>query len=117
MKLNRRNAIAVGASALVVVGGYEAFRLLRPHYPPTPYDDLLDRLSDRDAARQLGAAFLRTHPDFTPGAAARVLRRKVGTRDLSATVEDEAAHGELTEAGRWIIPQTLAGLCALAART
>jgi hypothetical protein len=116
--MNRRSAIVATAGALVAIAaGYEAFRILHPHSPQTPYDDLLDRLSDREAGRQLGAAFLATHSDFTASAAAHVLRRRIGERELSATLESEVTHGDLTEAGHWIVPQTLAGLCALAART
>jgi hypothetical protein len=117
MKPTRRGAIAASAGALIVAtGGYEVFRALHKRYKPTPYDDLLSGLSDREAARQLGAAFLSVHSDFTPTVAARVLRQRVAGRGLSATLDDEIARGELTEAGQWIVPQTLAGLCALAAR-
>jgi hypothetical protein len=107
---------ALGAAVLAGVG-YEASRLLGKHYPPTPYDDLLALLPEREAAKAVGAAFLKDHPDFTAKAAAAVLRKHIGKQKLDALLQDEIASGALTEAGHWVVPQTLAGLCALVAKT
>jgi hypothetical protein len=118
--MNRRNVVAfVGSGIAVAAGalGYEAWRVFSKHYPPTPYDDLLDLLSDREAAKRVGAAFLSEHPDFTPADTARALRRRISHRSLGGVLEDEIRASELTEAGHWLFPQTLAGLCALAAKT
>jgi hypothetical protein len=118
--MNRRSVIAfVGSGIAVAAGalGYEAWRAFGKHYPPTPYDDLLDLLSDREAAKRVGATFLQDHADFTPPDAVAALRRRIGHRPLASVLEDETTHGELTEAGHWLVPQTLAGLCALAAKT
>lgn len=118
--MNRRSVIAfVGSGVAVAAGalGYEAWRVFGTHYPPTPYDDLLGLLSDREAARQVGAAFLQAHSDFTPTDAAAALRQRIAHRPLAIVLENEITHGELTEAGHWLIPQTLVGLCALAAKS
>jgi hypothetical protein len=105
-----------GAGVLAAAAiAYESWRLLTPHYPPTPYDDLLSLLPDREAARRLGAAFLSEHTDFTARYAASALRKHIAKRPLSNVVDGEIATGALTEAGHWLVPDTLAGLCALAA--
>lgn len=118
--MNRRSMIAFAGSGIAVaVGalGYEAWHVLGKHYQPTPYDDLLDLLSDRDAAKRVGRAFLKEHPDFTAKDAAAALRRRISHRSLDTVVDAEIRRGEITEAGHWLMPQTLAGLCALAAKT
>ncbi|HEY4114932.1 MAG TPA: hypothetical protein VGM17_12830 [Rhizomicrobium sp.] len=116
-----RRVVIGGVAALgavVVAGiGYEASHLIGKHYPPTPYDDLLALLPDREAAKAVGTAFLKDHPDFTAKAAAAVLRKHIGKQKLDAVLQREIASGALTEAGHWVVPQTLAGLCALAAKT
>ena len=118
-KPDRRVVIAgtavLGAAVLAGVG-YEASRLLGKHYPPTPYDDLLALLPEREAAKAVGVAFLAEHPNFTAKTAAAALRARIGKQKLDALIEAEITAGALTEAGHWIIPQTLAGLCALAAK-
>jgi hypothetical protein len=96
--------------------GYESWRLRRRHYPPTPYDDLLDLLEDRGPARLIGRAFLQTHANFTAATAARALRQRVRARALSSVLAQEIADGHITEAAHWIMPETLVGLCALAAK-
>lgn len=117
--MNRRSIVAfIGSGIAVAAGaaGYEAWRVFGRHYPPTPYDDLLGLLANREAAKRVGEAFLAEHRNFTPAEAAAALRRRIGTRPLVSLLENELAKGELTEAGHWLLPQTLVGLCALAAR-
>jgi hypothetical protein len=101
--------VAAGAIA------YGSWRLVGRHYPPTPYDDLLALLPDRESARRLGAAFLAEHTNFTTVNAAKALRRHISGQPLTTVLENEIAAGRLTQAGHWVIPETLAGLCALAA--
>jgi len=57
--VSRRNLV-MGAVGAVVVGGigFEASRVLRKRYAPSPYDDLLAKLDDRDGAAQIGEAVL-----------------------------------------------------------
>ena len=106
--------VALAAAAAAI--GYESRRLFGRHYPPTPYDDLFVLLPDREAARKVGAAFLKDHSNFTSKTAAAALRRHIGKQKLDMVLQAEIAAGALTEAGHWLMPQTLAGLCALAAK-
>jgi hypothetical protein len=118
MKTSRRSMLFAGAGAAALgTGGiaYESWRLLVRRYPPTPYDDLLSLLPDREAARRLGSAFLSEHSNFTPRHAAKALRERIAGQPLLTVLDREIGTGGLTEAGHWLVPQTLAGLCALAA--
>ncbi len=118
MSVSRRTVVAgaVGLAAAAGALAYEGWRLFGRHYPPTPYDDLLTLLSDRAAARQLGAAFISEHPNFNAATAARALRQHIGKQPLQSALAAEIARSQVTEAGHWVLPQTLVGLCALAAK-
>jgi hypothetical protein len=118
MNTNRRSILFAGAGVGALAAGavvYESWRLLARHYPPTPYDDLLSLLPDREAARRLGGAFLSDHANFRAHYAANALRKHIGGRPLLNVLDSEIAASGLTEAGHWLVPETLAGLCALAA--
>ena len=119
MTLNRRRLIGsiIAGAAGTVALGYGGWRLFGRHYAPTPYDDLLEQLPDRDLAMPIGRAFLATHANFTTTEAAAALRARLHTRDLAAVSMSEIVRGELSVAGGWMMPATLLGLCALAART
>lgn len=115
---SRRSVLFAGAGAAVAAAGaiaYGSWRVFGRHYPPTPYDDLLSLLPDREAARRLGAAFLAQHTNFTPRNAANALRRRISGHPLAQVLEGEIAAGQLTEAAHWLVPASFAGLCALAA--
>jgi len=101
---------------VLAAAGYEGWRWLKKRYPPTPYDDLLSQLPDRAAARELGRAFLSQHNNFTLPHAARALRQRLAREPLPAVLVSEIAAGKLVETGHWLLPETLAGLCALAAK-
>lgn len=118
MRASRRHVIAGAgaAAACALVLSYEGWRHLGKHYPPTPYDDLLARLPNRDAAKRVGKAFLIFHSGFIPRYAASALRQRIGKAPLRDVLEQEIAAGQLTEAGHWLLPETLAGLCALTAK-
>lgn len=118
MMPSRRGAIGavVAAAAGAAAIGYGGWRLFGRHYAPTPYDDLLTQLPDRDMAMPIGRAFLATHANFTTTQAAAALRARLHNRDLAAVSISEIARGELSVAGGWMMPATLLGLCALAAR-
>lgn len=118
--MNRRAIIASGAAVVGIVAGAVALRpdrLFRKRYPPTPYDDLLELLPDRALARQIGQAYLKSHANFTPANGARALRLHIAGRPLDTVLSGEISNGQLVEAARWIMPETVVGLCALAARS
>lgn len=117
MKPNRRFIVggAAGVSASIIAGVF-APRWFAKRYPPTPCDDLLSLLDDREAAKKIGQQFLKDYPNFTAAKAARALRQHIGRRTPEAVLESEIANGQLTEASHWVMPQTLVGLCALAAK-
>jgi hypothetical protein len=106
-------AVVLAAAA----AGYESWRRFAKRYPPTPYDDLLSLLPDREEARQVGQAFLATNSGFVPAHAATALRQRIGRRSLEAVLNDELSTGQIAEAGHWLLPQTFVGLCALAAKS
>ncbi|HEX3944664.1 MAG TPA: hypothetical protein VHW69_11305 [Rhizomicrobium sp.] len=120
MRRTRRNFLTVGTAVGAVIAGavgYEGWSYFAKRYPPTPYDDLLSYLSDREAAKEVGRAFLATNRGFTPAHAAAALRKRMGTRAISNVLQHEIAAGDIVEATHWLLPQTLVGLCALAAKT
>lgn len=111
----RRTLIAgVAAAGVVLAGGlYRFTNLFVKHYPPTPYDDLLDKLTDRDQAARLGAKAAGTFD--VPGRAA-ALRASLQSQSLGAAAAVDIAAGRLVEVGGWVLPQTVAWLSALAAK-
>jgi hypothetical protein len=116
---SRRSVLLATAGAGVLAAaalGYEAVRLIGRH-PPSPYDDLLSLLPDRDAAAQVGLAYLSEHPHFDSATAAHLLRQEIGSRPLAAALQTDIIQDRLAEAGHWLMPDTLVLLSALAART
>ena len=105
-------AIAVAAVAAAAGGTAWRFRLFGPRYQPTPYDDLLDQITDRAPARVFGEAALKTMPNRDAANLARVLR---GQGTLAALAQSEPAKDRVTEVSGWIVPQSVARYAALAA--
>jgi hypothetical protein len=103
----------VAAGAAVTAGLYRFTDLFVKHYAPTPYDDLLGRLTDREEAAKLGAQV--TGPFDMTAQSAR-LRDTFRKRDLVAATNADIAAGRLIEVGGWVLPETVALLSALAAR-
>jgi hypothetical protein len=117
MKITRRNALMAGGGAAVVVAAGVGGRLvLRKRYAPSPYDDLLALLENRDAAAQIGETVLANIETFEPSAAAAQLRQRIAGRPLAAVTTEDAAQGRIVEAGGWVLPETLGLICALAAK-
>lgn len=116
-KPTRRQAVLGGAVA-AIAGGLVAIGpvLLRKRYAPSPYDDLLALLDNRDADAQIGEAILADKNDFDADAVAAALRARIGKRPLPDVMADDAAEGRVVEADGWLLPETLALLCALAAK-
>jgi len=106
-------AAVVAAGAAVTAGLYRFTDLFVKHYPPTPYDDLLTRLTDREQAAKLGAQLTGSF-DLTSQSAR--LRDTFRRQDLAAAVNADIAAGHLVEVGGWVLPETVALLSALASR-
>ena len=106
--------VACGAGA-AVIAAYMFPALFGQKYPATPFDDLLSKLPDRNNAAKMGAAVLAQQKSFDAHVAARVLRARLGTGALSAVLARDLSAGRMLEFRGWIVPETLAMLCALAA--
>jgi hypothetical protein len=113
--MKRRDAIAaVTAAGMAVAAGLWRFTdVIVKHYPPTPYDDLLNRLTDREQAIKLGA---RLQGDFDVTHQAARLRATLANQDLGAAVNADIGAGRMIEVAGWVVPETLALLAALAAK-
>lgn len=111
-------ASVLGIAGLAIIGGgvYETVRDGARHYPRTPYDDLLDKLADREGAKALGAQVLAGGKSFDPATTAEALRPRLKGKALADVLENDIRTGAVTELRGWVIPQTLADLCALAAK-
>lgn len=113
--MKRRTVIGgvAAAGALLAGGLYRFTNLFVKHYPPTPYDDLLDKLTDREQAARLGA---KTAGTFDVASRAAVLRASLHDQSLGAAAAADIAAGRLVEVDGWMLPQTVAWLSALAAK-
>jgi hypothetical protein len=113
----KRRAIIAGLAAGVaaIAGGIYRFTdLWVRHYPPTPYDDLLADLADREQAARLGKQFGGT---FDARAQAARLRMALRGKSLGQVSASDIAAGRLAEIDGWLVPETVARLSALAAKT
>lgn len=117
LEITRRNAlIAGGGVAVVAAAGVGGRLLLRKRYAPSPYDDLLEQLDDRNAAAQIGETVLAEVETFDPHEMADQLRARIAKRPLAAVTAEDAREGRVVEAGGWVLPETLGLICALAAK-
>jgi hypothetical protein len=118
--MNTRRKIVAGMAggAAVVLGAalYRFTGLFASRYPPTPYDDVLARLINREQAAKLGAAALRGMPGFSAARAAARLRAAFGAGGLSVAATIDVVNGRIMEANGWLLPQSVALLAALAAK-
>jgi len=113
--VSRRLTIGGLAAALLAAGGAVwTLHPFRKTYAPTPYDDLLAQLMDRQAAAKLGAAVAKSRPGLTPASLAAQLRRPGQT--LKARAGRDAAENRLIEAGGWVLPESVGLYAALAAQ-
>ncbi len=108
--------LVTGALALAGLAAIESPRLFARHYPPTPYDDLLSLLPDRDSAAQLGRAYISAQKSFDTGNTAIALRRRIAGKSLVDAADADFAEARMVEAHGWVLPETLVLLCALAAK-
>ena len=113
--MRRRGLIAgvAAAGAAVAAGLYRFTDLFVKHYPPTPYDDVLAALTDREQAARFGASVAGT---ADAKSLAEKLRPVLKSGGLNAAVRADIAADRLTEVGGWIVPQSVAQLSALAAK-
>jgi hypothetical protein len=107
-----------GVVGLGVIGGgiYEA-RLVSRYSGHHGYSDLLAQLNDPDDANRLGAKVLDEAEVFEPQVVAGELRRRFKGQDLAEVLADDAVQGRIVETGGWVLPESLALLCGLAAKT
>ncbi|HKD46964.1 MAG TPA: hypothetical protein VKB67_04720 [Rhizomicrobium sp.] len=112
--MKRRRLLSGLAAAVIVASGGAAwkFRLFGPHYPATPYDDLLNQITDREPASLFGKVALTTMPGMNASRLAQALR---GQGTLAARASDDPAKGRVTEVSGWIVPKSVASYAALAA--
>lgn len=114
----RRVLVGVfGLAGIVLLGDllFEAPRLLTRRYAPTPYDDLLSQLENRESAARLGKAALAAEPHFDARSAARALRQGPAKESLRTAIDADLAGGRLTEIHGWLLPATLVTVSAIAA--
>ena len=113
--MNRRNVIGgLAAVAIAAIGGAAwKFHIFAKRYAPTPYDDLLGQIVDREPAARLGAVALRTMPGFNLQKLAADLRQP--GRELARRAPLDAGQNRLFEADGWVLPESVARYAALAA--
>jgi hypothetical protein len=105
---------AAGAASVVAAAGLYRFTdLFVKHYPPTPYDDVLAELVDREQAARLGT---RVSDAPTPGNLAVKLRTRLKPDGLAAAAGADIAAGRMVEVDGWVLPESVALLSALAAK-
>jgi hypothetical protein len=116
-RLSRR-AVTIGgiagAAAAAVSGAiYEVPRLLR-HRARGEYADLVNRLDDPEKAAIVGRA-MPEHAVLTKEELSE-LKTALAAAPLSDVALAEARDDRLREADGWVLPATVATLCALAAQ-
>jgi hypothetical protein len=117
LKITRRDAVLAGGGVVALAAaGIGGRLLLRKRYAPSPYDDLLGLLEDRDAAAQIGETVLAEIEEFEPQVLADELRTRIAGRPLAKVTAEDAHEARVVEAGGWVLPETLGLLCALAAK-
>jgi hypothetical protein len=111
-------AVAIGA-AIVAGGIFEIPKLIkrraRGHYA-----DLVNRLDDPEQAAIVGKAVHLERPDGTTPSlvdAAASVRLELKGQSLRDLLARDVKASELTEAGGWVLPATLATLCSMAAQS
>lgn len=111
----RRRTIIAGVAALgaaIAAGLYRFTDLIVKHYPPTPYDDVLARLSDRDSAALFGRAV-----HGAPDAPALAARLRALPADMTTAAQADIAANQLAEVEGWLVPESVMLLAALASKT
>ena len=111
--MRRRSALAGLAALLAMAGGAAwQFRLFAKHYPPTPYDDLLGQIVDREPAIIFGQAARKS----LPGASLLAAQLRRDGRKLRDRAALEPGEAQIAEVAGWLVPQSVALYAALAAQ-
>lgn len=112
----KRRAIlgGLGGLAIALAAGAAAwkFELFGKHYPPTPYDDLLSQIEDREPAIIFGSEARKR----LPGAIALAAQLRKDPRSLRDRARAEPDENQITEVAGWVVPQSVAFYAALAAQ-
>lgn len=116
-----RRPLLTALGALLGVGAiggiaYETSGLLGLREHKSAYEDLLSPLPDREDAVAVGRVILADDHAFRARAVAEGLRHKIGQRPLSSVLSEDALQARIVETDGWVLPETLASLCALAAK-
>lgn len=111
--MTRRGILAGLVAVLAAAGGTAwKFRLFAKHYPPTPYDDLLSQIIDREPAIIFGQTARKT----LPGAAQLAAELRRSKRTLTERAAAEPGEAQIAEVAGWLVPQSVALYAALAAQ-
>jgi hypothetical protein len=118
MTTTRRGVIAglLGLGAMAAASLYRFTDIFVKHYPPTPFDDVLGRLDDREQAARLGTAALKDLPEFDAEASAQRLRAALRHGSFRDVVLADAETGRVLLVQGWVLPQSVAVLSAIAAK-
>ena len=112
----RRWVVGIVAAVAAVAVSVREWPLRRHHpYRRTPYDDLLSNLGDRESSATFGRGAIKNAPGSS-AAIATLLRQRLKTSSLRALAARELSEGHVFVAGGWVVPESLALMCALAAR-
>jgi hypothetical protein len=116
-----RRPLLAGLAGLVGLGaaGGIGFALLSGHgeeHRPGAYDDLVSKIHDHGGAEVVGEAVIGDLPDFNAAATAHALRKSIGKRPIADVTMADLADARLAEATGWVLPESVALICALAAR-
>ena len=116
--MKRRTLLLGGTILAVAAAGSAAWklRLFRKHYPPTPFDDVLARMDDREWAAKFGASVQKILPERSPAAIAARLRARLGNKNLQSVALADAEDGRLMTVDGWLVPESVALMAALAAK-
>lgn len=124
MRLARRTLLKAGSTLIALAAlGRTAYALPAPEGPEAA---LLRLISSRPAAERLGRRYLRQHPEEADAGrlARRILARleaqggstaRLGRASLRHTLAADFAAGRTRTIDGWILAETEADLCALAA--
>src|SRR5579863_7996858 len=95
-----RRGVLAGLMAVTVAaagGAVWKFYPFRKQYPPTPYDDLLNQIADREPAIVFG----QTARKSLPGAAQLAAQLRRDSRKLAVRAAAEPGEAQVTEVAGW----------------